>query len=613
MLVAAGGAQVPLHAQTPDSPNLGDAIKAALVYSPTMAIARSRLDGSQAEIVMARAEGLPSVDATLQYNRDLADSGQYDRGLRAETAVSLPLYRGGSVHNDIRASKARRDAAGTRIEEAEAEVVLSVSQAYADVLKHRKIVALNRENVANLEKMLAGVEQRLKARDLTRTDLDQAQSRLQLARGRLETAIASLEASQVEYRRLTGMHPGNLRPFPIVEGLPRDADDAVAIALDNNPALRAARVDARSSRFSLQSARGALLPQVYATVNSSYAPSPAQAAPGNREQFGTRVGISMRMGLFQGGARSAGVQIAAANASQADQRVIDLERMIEASTRATFAEWMAARTLVDASRNAVAANEKALSGVRLENAVGTRTILDILNAEQELRDSQEQLASAERDVSVAGMAILATIGKGRPEQLELREALGAQGDGSPQETAASPVATTHNAPSRDKLSGVLPPPPASAAQTLPASPGAERPVSPQPAVPTPAPAQGAPSTTAATSATGQPGASSPVRAPGRQWVVQAGSFDTLPLAISHWQRIGKAGPEAGQAITPGAYRTVISGRAWFRLAASGFADWNEAQTFCLALKRQGLDCLVRRSNGLGEPVWRGPQPLRNAP
>jgi outer membrane protein len=557
---------------TADKPtDLGDAIRAALSRSATMVIARSRLDGTRAQVVVARAGGLPSVDATLQYNRDLSDSAQFDRGLRAEASVNMPLYQGGTIHNGVLASKAQRDAADTRITEAEAEVVLATAQAYADVLKDRRIVALNRDNVANLEKMLAGVAQRLKARDLTRTDLDQAQSRLLLARGRLEKALASLEASEVEYQRLTGTRPGPLQAFPVIQGMPHDADDAVGIAIENNPALRAAQAEALSSRYSLKSARGALLPQVYATVNSSYAASPAQAAPGNREPFGTRIGVTMRMGLFQGGARNASIAIAAANATQSDQQVIDLERSVEAATRATYAEWMAARTLVEATRNAVAANEKALSGVRLENAVGTRTILDILNAEQELRDSQEQLATAERDVSVAAMAILATIGRGQADQLELRH----PAPESPLPSSAEGSVQTPDAAAPD------------AARALVAASG-------------PAPV-----------AVPRPAAAAPP--PGRDWVVQAGAFDTLDLATRHWMRIRPHAAALTATVRPAVYRAVIANKPWFRLATAGFADWQEAEAFCLSLKRQSMACLVRRASGLGEPVWQGPQQTRTAP
>jgi outer membrane protein len=570
VLVAAANA-APVRADS-----LSNTIQSGLDYSPLIASARSRLDGCEAQLVISRAEGLPSVHGTLRYSKELNQGSQTASGLSIDTAVNIPLYRGGSVRNDIRATEAQCAAATISISEVEAEVTLSVARVYADVLLNRRIVELNRQNVQNLATMLLGVSQRLAARDLTRTDVNQAESRLSLARGRLESSLASMEASEVEFERLVGKRPEALEAFPGVSGIPLTPESAAEVAISENPGIIAARSDTQSSRFSLRSAKGDLLPQLFATVNSSYSESPAHTAAVSPDKFGTTVGVTMRMSLFEGGRKTARVRAAAARVAQSELQSLDLERNVSSRTRAAYAEWTAARAVVEASRQAVAANQQALEGVRLENAVGTRTILEILNAEQELRDAQIQLATAERDHAVASVAILAAMGKARPGSLNFAAS------GEPRSlppVTISAAAAASLAPPASQLPVARPQAavvPDKARASIPAEPTLRATL--MPALP-PAPPAG--------------------------WVLQLGAFETLSAATAHWNRIrSMAGGTTSRPGTRAAvFRIELSGRMLFRLIVLGFGEWQNAETECLSLKHAGAACIVKKSSHFGEQVW----------
>ncbi|MCW1400950.1 TolC family protein [Novosphingobium sp. MW5] len=283
--------------------DLDSAIKAAAEFSPLLTSARSRLEGCAAEVTIARAEGLPTVNGTLRYSKELGKYPGAGDGFAAETSVNIPLFRGGSVRNGVKSSEAQCDASSASISEVESEVTLMLTKAYAEVITNRKIVTLNREAVTNLSAMLEGVQQRLRARDLTRTDVDQAQSRLSLARGRLETALAALESSDAEFQRLTGRKPADLLPLPSISGIPLTADAAIEIAVAENPGVIAARSEAQATRFSLNSAKGDLLPQVYATANSNYGETPQNSLSQGRYAFGTTVGVGMRMSFLREGGK----------------------------------------------------------------------------------------------------------------------------------------------------------------------------------------------------------------------------------------------------------------------------------------------------------------------
>jgi len=113
------------------------------------------------------------------------------------------------------------------------------------------------------------------------------------------------------------------------------------------------------------------------------------------------------------------VRRATALESQAIEQIIFIERRVVAEARAAYSRYLAAQTVIQSSKTAIAANTLALEGVRAENSVGTRNVLDVLNAEQELLNSRVQLVTAERDAYVAGFTLLAAMGRAEARDLNL--------------------------------------------------------------------------------------------------------------------------------------------------------------------------------------------------
>jgi outer membrane protein len=111
------------------------------------------------------------------------------------------------------------------------------------------------------------------------------------------------------------------------------------------------------------------------------------------------------------------VRQAQAQTSQAIETYVEVERGVIAQTRGAYAAWQANERIIAATQQAVGANALSLEGVRAENSVGTRSILDILNAEQEYLNTQVQLVSARRNSSVAAFSVLAAMGKAEARDL----------------------------------------------------------------------------------------------------------------------------------------------------------------------------------------------------
>ena len=413
---------VPASAET-----LRDALAAAYENNPTLTAARSGQRAVDENVPIARADGLPSVGTTIGYNEVLRQGSNNvfapDRSLTVQGQLSVPLYQGGIVRNTIRAAQTRVEAGQALLRGTEASVFSQVVAAYMDVLRDEAVVALNRNNVEVLSVNLQATRDRFDIGDLTRTDVAQSESRLALAQGILQAAEARLIASRESYVRLVGNAPGSLASPPPLPGLPDTADAAVEAALADNPDLEAATIEARARGFDVRAARGTRMPRVSLTTNGSYSDflgTIGSGIPGvaaQQTQTSASTGVTVTLPLFQGGRPAARVRQAQARESQALEQLIEAERGIIAQTRAAYASLRAARQVAQSSEVAVAASRLSLEGVRAENSVGTRTILDILNAEQELLNAQVQLVSARRDAYVAGFSLLAAMGRAEAEDL----------------------------------------------------------------------------------------------------------------------------------------------------------------------------------------------------
>ncbi len=402
----------PVHAET-----LRDALVKAYQTNPTITGARAEQRANDENVPLARARGLPSVDLQGQYNEDLDRTGSNTtftpvRTLSGRVNVNVPLYQGGGVKNATRAAKVRVEAGQAGLRGTESSLFANVVAAYNDVLRDQAIVALNRAQVGVLDVNLKATKDRFEVGDLTRTDIAQSEARLAQAQSQLKAAESDLIRSRETYVQLVGDAPADLAPPPELPNLPAGPDAAVNKALTDNPDLLAAQLAAKASGFDVRTARASRLPSVAAVADGSYANFLGSVAdpraPGT--QRSVAAGVQATFPLFQGGAGSAQIRQSQARLSQAQERVIEAERSVIAQARSAYAAWRASNDVIRASEVAVAANKLALEGVRAENSVGTRTILDILDAEQELLNSEVQLVQARRNAYVAGFNLLATMG-----------------------------------------------------------------------------------------------------------------------------------------------------------------------------------------------------------
>ena len=414
------------------APAMADTLREALAQTyesnPTLQAARARQRGVDETVPIERAAGLPSVTADTTYSEFVKKSANSftspDRALVAQVQLGVPIYSGGAVKNAVKAARTRVEAGQADLRGTESAIFSQVVAAYMDVILQEAIVGLRNNQVDVLGVNLRATRDRFEIGDLTRTDVAQSQARMALAQGDARTASANLAGARETYIRLVGSPPGTLAAPPPLPNLPNSPEEAVAIALENNPDLSAAKEQAQAAEYDIDVAGAGRLPKVslysqggyndyFGTLGGSLIPDLSQT------DKTAQVGARLSLPIFQGGRPAAQRRRAQALASAALESEIAAERDVIAQTRAAYSAWIASRELIDSSQVAVDAAELSLEGVRAENTVGNRTILNILDAEQELITAQVRLVTARRNAYVAGFSLLAAMGRAEARDLGL--------------------------------------------------------------------------------------------------------------------------------------------------------------------------------------------------
>jgi outer membrane protein len=407
---------------------LRDALAATYETSPVLNAQREALKGTDANVALAAAGARPQIAATVGINRDLTRSGVLVTNrtmgpiLSGGLDVNLPLFTGGRVRNSHEAARARVDAGRAALKAVEGDVFAEAVEAYMDVLRDRAIKDLNDNQVRVLNENLRATTQLFNAGDLTRTDIAQSRARLSSAQAQLALAQSRLSVSEESFLRVVGRRPDALTSPPPLPPLPATANEAARVAIARNPRLTSALQQARAAGLDVRVAFSERLPSLSGVLGSDYVnylrEEPGVGIP--RAGVQTTVGFTTRIPLYQGGAPSARIRQARATEGQFLEQTVATERQVVASARSAFVSYQAALKAITSNEEAVSANELALRGTRAERSVGSRTVIEVLNAEQELLASRVQLIAARRDAYVAGFRLLQAMGQAGAEDLGLQ-------------------------------------------------------------------------------------------------------------------------------------------------------------------------------------------------
>jgi len=297
-----------------------------------------------------------------------------------------------------------------RLWSAEQSVLLDAATAYMDVVRDEATLELNINNEQRLMRQLEAAQDRFRVGEITRTDVAQAESRLAQATATRIGAEGNLAISRATYRRVMGEYPATLTPPPRARNRPTSREDTQDQASNNNPNVIAAEYAEVASRDDVRTVAGELLPEV--TVTGDYTHSENSSTTASTQRTDTRsITARVTMPLYEAGAITARYRAAQQTQAQRRSEVDEARRgAVETATRA-FEQFETARARFESFSQVIASAEIALDGVQQEASVGSRSVLDVLDAEQELLTAQVNQVQAARDEFVATFQLLAAVGR----------------------------------------------------------------------------------------------------------------------------------------------------------------------------------------------------------
>lgn len=406
---------------------LEEALASVWRANPTIEAERARQRATKQQTPQAIAAVLPQITAGANYEKSettqTVGSAAFCGGLSTSCSVKLqtttaqisgeqPVFTGFRNFNAIKAARARVKSGAAQLASVEQDVLARAAGVYFDVVRDMAVFEATANNVEVLARQKREADLRFEVGEVTKTDVAQADARLAAARAGLTTAQARLAVSRANFAEIVGAAPVELEENPVLPATPATLDEAMAVAAAGAPAVVRARLSEEASRRSVAVAKGAFSPTISLVANYQYADEPSVFVL-DSEQFA--YGVRASAPIFLGGLNISRVREARALHDADRRRVEEAERRAEAAVAGAFAELSAARANIVSATAQVDANALALDGVRRESQVGSRTTLDVLDAEQELLDARVALADAERNARVATFALLAAMGALGPD------------------------------------------------------------------------------------------------------------------------------------------------------------------------------------------------------
>lgn len=391
-----------------------DALKSAYETNPRIQAQRRALEQTNEQVSQAIGQFRPTASATYQNGRQrnsFNDSNRVEGDVENKSlSVTQPIFLGGAnIFRYLSTKDAMRANRGT-LGAIEQEVLLDAVVAYMNVVQSHSILELSRNNENVLAQQLEASKQRFQVGDVTRTDVAQSGARLARARSDTIQAQGDLESALAQFERVVGYIPENL-PLPVpadIPAMPLTLEAAVERAVENNPSLRATEYNKESAEDDIGVAVASILPQV--TIQGNINRQDGVGALGLNVINDDQLLLNVTVPIYQNGSEYSAVRQSRLVAKQREFELLDTQQQIKEATIQAWENLTTALATIKAQEEQVEAAQVALDGVRQEHKFGARTVLDVLDAEQELFVAQVDLVRAQRNRYVSTYNLLLVLG-----------------------------------------------------------------------------------------------------------------------------------------------------------------------------------------------------------
>lgn len=402
---------------------LEDVLVSTYTTNPTLLARRAQLRATDEAVPQALSNWRPKVTlsgelARGRYESNTTSQGR-EQGRTSETAsliVTQPLYRGGRTVAETRQAEANVLANRADLAVSEQTVLLSAATAYLDVVRDEAVLNLNVNNEQVLRRQLEAAQERFRVGEITRTDVSQAEARLAGAVADRAAADGTLQNSRAKFITVVGRPAEALQAPAQAVAVPASFDEVKSVTLAKNPSVVYSDWIAEAAKHGIDLKFGELLPELSLVGEGSKGHNTSQL--GNETET-LKATLKLSVPIYEAGDVYSQVR---ETKHTYGRRKIESDKArrdaLESATKA-WEDLTATRSKIKSLEAQLRASELALAGVEEEAKVGSRTVLDVLNAEQELFTARVNLVRAQRDETVAAYTLKSALGEMTADGLAL--------------------------------------------------------------------------------------------------------------------------------------------------------------------------------------------------
>src|SRR5690554_1464178 len=417
-ITAAVAQSLPPGLASPGSTDIQQAVRQAITTNPEVQAAWNGFNASGHDVDVARGNYLPSIDVSAGVgleDREGDGRGSYGTDF-AELSLNQMIYDGFATRSEVERLDRARLVRYYELLGASENVALEAVRAYLDVSRYREMVSLAQDNYADHLRVFNQIEERVGSGAGRGVDLEQISGRLALAESNLMTEASNLHDVTARYQRIVGQLPAeNLAPAPQLDGrLPPSVAEAVNLAFQGNPEFHAAIENIEASRAEQAGTRAGFHPRLDLRGRTGTYDS----NDGNYDAFGRRdrhsIELVASMNLYRGGSDLASFRAASDRVEQSiNQREVVCHN-IRQTTQIAYNDTRRLREQMQYLNQHRQSIDRVRGAYQQQFDIGQRTLLDVLDSENEFFEASRAFVNAQYDVALADARTLAAMGQLMP-------------------------------------------------------------------------------------------------------------------------------------------------------------------------------------------------------
>ncbi len=392
-----------------------EAVRLAIKNNPKSLSQLANQRATAHELEASRRQFLPNVtlngEVGKEYYRQshIANTGNnLNVPYKIGVTGTLLLLDGYVRANNVYRNAARVDAAIYNLLATSETLALSAVEAYVDVVRHRELLYIAGKNITRHTKILRQIRQRVRGGKAPVSDRIQIEERVFAAKAVKVEIEKAYQDVLSKFRKVVGKEPGRRMKIPNLRSLPRSVQTLVRASIDNNYELKSAQKSISETEYQREASQGALAPRLSLEGSTSYGLDRGGARRPDSEAY---VGLKLSWKLYDGGVNNARNSALAERVGQAKyQRDIKVRSIREVAEQA-WNSHHSGRKRNSILLNQVSANKRIVKNYKQEYQLSRRSLLDVLDAERALFNSQFQQISVRAGYRFSGFKMLATMSK----------------------------------------------------------------------------------------------------------------------------------------------------------------------------------------------------------